>query len=107
VRYAQKLKNKYSRYDREDLGYDTNFKRAGGGSRGSVHFGDRRSTHSRGSDHQHDTERSRPLRATYLDKPQPMITSDSKYDQIYHELENGLFDRKSIGRSDVFSKGKG
>jgi len=96
IRFAQKLQNKYSRYDNEELGFTGRGSRSGRGN-----F----SRRGDGSMSRRSSDPKRPVRATYIDA-QPTSTSDQKYEQIYNDLQRGLYDRKSIGRVDVFSGGR-
>lgn len=100
IKMNQKLTRMYNRYDNEELGFSQ-----GTGTRG---------THMQGEGRTNRSSINRPLRTaisregrgSFGDDHTVVSATDAKYTQIYKQLEKGLYDRNSIGKTDVFSKGK-
>lgn len=88
LKYSRKLQGKFSRYESEELGFAKNSSKAMGTSRSSVRF----------------QPATRDSMSKFNDGNVAVNTADEKYNQIYDELKEGLYDRNSVGTIDMFSK---
>ena len=90
VRGNHLIKQRINRYEQRELGLterseagirDTSFSR-----RSSVHH--------------------KPERHTAYNDTHPISTNERKFEDIYQQLQDGLYDRKSVGTIDIYSKGR-